>query len=423
MSTTDKANKYRVSSLFKKFRKHFFIVGGIVVLVVLTLSFLSNSRPSVKKTKIKASDTFTAVKPMPVSPADVVAQRLSDLQDKQDSVNQQNAMRIAALESEIQQSKQEKAQAESEAQVLNAKLATLNSTANSKKNSSATVVAVAEKPKNMVLEDDINSDSSDNSADDSSFEKSAKDTLKNKTNDLGNINNKKGKDEPDRVITTYIPSNTYVPGILIDSMAANTGGSASADPTPGLVRLTDFASLPNEFKSRLKSCRVGVSGWGDLSTERIKMRSTTLSCVLKNGKAIDIPVEGYIAGEDSKTGVRGMVITRSGAVAGKATMAGFIQGIGAIGQAMGQTQTITPLGGVTTTISPDQAVTAGVGSGISQAGQTLSQYYMSMLTQISPTIEVSAGRHVTYIFSKGVELKLPINDQDNDNNLALPIGN
>lgn len=420
MSTTDKANKYRISSLFKKFRKHFFMVGGIVVLVVLILSFLSNSKPSAKKTKIKASDTFTAAKLMPVSPADVVAQRLSDLQDKQDSVNQQNAMRIAALESEIQQSKQEKAQAESEAQVLNAKLATLNSTANSKKNSSATVVAVPEKPKNMVLEDDINSDASDNS-DDSGFEKSAKSAVQTKT-DLSPTA-KKGKEDPERLITTYIPSNTYVPGVLVASMAANTGGSASADPTPGLVRLTDFASLPNEFKSRLKSCRVGVSGWGDLSTERIKMRSTTLSCVLKNGKAIDIPVEGYIAGEDSKTGVRGMVITRSGAVTGKATMAGFIQGIGAIGQAMGQTQTITPLGGVTTTISPDQAVTAGVGSGISQAGQTLSQYYMSMLTQISPTIEVSAGRHVTYIFSKGVELKLPINDQDNDNNLALPIGN
>ncbi len=400
MSTSD---KYRVSGMFKKFRKHFFITGAIVVVIVLILSFFSNNKPTPRKGKVKASETFTAVKPLAVAQADVVAQRIADYKDTQDNINQQNAMRIAALESEIQQSKQEKAQAESQAELLNAKLATLNSTSN-KKNSSA-IIAVA-KPQSMVLEDDINADASDDSA-------------KSDLNPLA----KKTKEDPERIVTTYIPSNTYVPGVLIVSMAANTGGSASADPTPGVVRLTDLASLPNEFKSRLRSCRVGISGWGDLSTERIKMRSTTLSCVLKNGKAIDIPVEGFIVGEDSKAGVKGMLVTRSGAIAAKATLAGFIQGVGSIGQAMGQTQTITPLGGVTTTISPDQALTAGAGAGISQAGQTLSQYYMSMLTQISPTIEVSAGRHVTYVVSKGVELKLPINNQDGDETQALPIGN
>jgi conjugal transfer pilus assembly protein TraB len=409
--STDKAEKYRVSGLFKRFRKHFFIVGAIVVVIVLILSFMGNNKISAKKTKLKASETFTAAKPLAVSQADVVAQRIADFKDNQDSVNQQNSIRIAVLESEIQQSKQEKAQAESQAQALNAKLATLNSP--SKKNSSA--VAVTAKPQMAVFEDDINSDAGD-SAEDPSL--TAKSSLQNK---VGLSSVKTSKEDPEKVVTTYIPSNTYVPGVLIDAMAANTGGSASADPTPGLVRLTSLASLPNEFSSRLKSCRVGVSGWGDLSSERIKMRSTTLSCVLKNGKAIDIPVEGFIAGEDSKSGLRGLVVTHSGTIAAKATLAGFIQGIGTIGQAMGQTQTITPLGGVTTTISPDQALTAGAGAGISQAGQTLSQYYMGMLTQISPTIEASAGRHVTFIFTKGVELKLPINNQDSDENIPLPI--
>jgi len=116
-----------------------------------------------------------------------------------------------------------------------------------------------------------------------------------------------------------------------------------------------------------------------------------------------------------------MVVTHSGTVAAKATLAGFVQGIGQIGQAMGQTQTITPLGGVTTTISPQQAITAGVGSGISQAGSNLSTYYMNMLQQISPSIEVSAGRHVTVVFTSGVELKLPINNQGAADNSPLPI--
>lgn len=166
---------------------------------------------------------------------------------------------------------------------------------------------------------------------------------------------------------------------------------------------------------------VGGSGFGDLSTERVKIRLTTLSCVLKSGKAIDIPVKGYMAGEDSKAGVKGMVVTHSGSITAKAALAGFLQGLGTVGQAMGQTQTITPLGGVTTTIAPDQAAYAGAGAGLSQVGSTLSQYYLSMLQQISPAIEVSAGRHITVIFTQGVELKLPINEEISLDNQELPL--
>ena len=413
----NKSEQYRVKSLFQKFRKHFLIGAGVVMVFILIFTFIKSGNTTTKKVKVKASDVYTAAKPLPVSQSDIVAQRLDELTAKQDNINQANSIRIASLESQVKQTQLEKEQAESQAAALNAKLATLNSGgANSgKKNASANLVAKA--PQSAIFEDNINADNPDS---DATFEKSAKTAAAAQKSD-DTQSTTKGKAEPDKLITTYIPSNTYAPGVLIASMAANTGGNASSDPTPGLIRITDMASLPNEFTSRLRSCRVGVSGFGDLSSERIKMRTTTLSCVLKNGKAIDIPVEGYVDGEDSKAGLKGMVITHSGTMAAKATLAGFVQGIGQIGQAMGQTQTITPLGGVTTTISPDQAITAGVGSGISQAGQTLSQYYLNMLNQISPTIEVAAGRHVTVIFTKGIELKLPINAQDSGDTNPLPI--
>lgn len=413
----NKADQYRVKSLFQKFRKHFLIGAGVIMVVILFFTFLKSGNTTAKKTKIKASDVYTAAKPLPISQSDIVAQRLDELTAKQDNINQANSIRIASLESQVKQTQQEKELAESQAAALNAKLATLNTGGANGGKKNASAIQVAKAPQTAIFEDNINSDNPDS---DAGFEKSAKTAAASQKSDDQQTTTK-GKTEPDKLVTTYIPSNTYAPGVLIASMAANTGGNSSADPTPGLIRITDMASLPNEFTSRLRSCRVGVSGFGDLSSERIKMRTTTLSCVLKNGKAIDIPVEGYVDGEDSKAGLKGMVITHSGTMAAKATLAGFVQGIGQIGQAMGQTQTITPLGGVTTTISPDQAITAGVGSGISQAGQTLSQYYLNMLNQISPTIEVAAGRHVTVIFTKGIELKLPINDQDSGENNSLPI--
>lgn len=416
----NKSDKYRTTSLFKKFKKHFIIGGGAILVIILIFTFINSGKVTKKKTKVKASDVFTAAKPMPISQSDIIAQRLNEYVAQQDSVNKQSAERMAVLESQVRQAQLEKEIAESQAAALNAKLATLNSSgtkSNTRRNSSSPVINTRSS-QNLIIEDNINSDSDSdpsNNNSGSNQQSAISSTNSNKST------SKNGKEEPEKLIVTYIPSNTYVPGVLIASMAANTGGNANADPTPGLIRLTDMASLPNEFTSKLRSCRVGVSGWGDLSSERIKMRTTTLSCVLKNGKAIDIPIEGYVAGEDSKAGLKGKVINHDGTMTAKATLAGFVQGIGQIGQAVGQTQTITPLGGVTTTVDPSQAVTAGVGAGVSQAGQTLSQYYLNMLTQISPTVEAAAGRHVTVIFTKGVELKLPINDQGSPDKTPLPI--
>ena len=401
-------NKFDSKTQLKKFRKHFLLGGAIIFLIILGLAFISSPKEEPVAEKRTASSAFSAIKPLSASPAEVVTQRMDKFNADQQQINQQNAKRIADLESENMRYRMAEADAESKVTVINSKLAALNTP---KTNSSA--VAQAAKPQRIVFEDDINSDTSDDG-----FENTAKKAAKNPASDDGTANKNKSDDKS---IATYIPSNTFVKGILVGSLSANTGGNASLDPTPVLVRLTDLAQLPNEFKSNLRSCMVSASGWGDLSTERVKLRLFSLSCVLKSGKAIDIEVNGYIYGEDSKAGIAGVVVTHSGTLAAKATLAGFVQGIGQIGQAMGQTQTITPLGGVTTTISPSQALTAGAGAGVSQAGSTLSQYYLAMLQQISPSIEVAAGRHVTVVFTKGIELKLPINNQDSEDTTPLPL--
>lgn len=405
------SEKFSSKFQLKKFKKHFLIGFGIIFVLLLGLVYIADPKPQKVVDKPTASNVFTAAKPIAATPGDIMAQRLDQSLQNQNQQNQQLQQKLADLESQNAAYKKSQDENESNVSAINAKLQQLNTA----KASSSTPILTA-KPQKLVFEDDINSDTSDS---DSSFDNSAKKAAANNaptSSSTANVDK-----NPDKSISTYIPSNTVIEGVLVSSASANTGGNASSDPTPMLVRLTNYARLPNEFKSNLRSCMVSASGWGDLSTERIKARTATLSCVLKSGKAIDIPIEGYLAGEDSKAGLAGLVVTRSGGVAAKATLAGFIQGIGQIGQAIGQTQTITPLGGVTTTVDPQQALTSGVGSGISQAGQTLSQYYMNMLTQISPAIEVAAGRHVTVIFTKGVELKLPINEQNSENQAHLPI--
>lgn len=216
----------------------------------------------------------------------------------------------------------------------------------------------------------------------------------------------KSKDEH-KEISQYIPSNSFVQGNLIASLSANTGGNANSDPTPVLVRLTNLAQLPNFFKASVKNCMVGGNGYGDLSTERVKIRLTNL-CVLKNGNTIDVPVKGYIAGEDGKAGVRGKVVTHQGSMLAKATLAGFLHGLGQTTQNATQTQQISPLG-TTTTINPSQAFGNAAGAGAASAFGTLSTYYANMLNQITPSIEVSSGRNITVIFIEGINLKEELN--------------
>lgn len=405
------SEKFSSKFQLKKFKKHFLIGFGIIFVVMLALVYIADPKPTKAVDKPTASNVFTAAKQIAATPGDIMAQRLDQSLQNQNQQNQQLQQKLADLESQNAAYKKSQDDNESNVAAINTKLQQLNTA----KASSSAPILIA-KPQKLVFEDDINSDNSDT---DSSFDNSAKKAAAN--NAPTNSNNANADKNPDKSVSTYIPSNTVIEGVLVSSASANTGGNASSDPTPMLVRLTNYARLPNEFKSNLRSCMVSASGWGDLSTERIKARTATLSCVLKSGKAIDIPIEGYLAGEDSKAGMAGVVVTRSGGMAAKAGLAGFIQGVGQIGQAIGQTQTITPLGGVTTTVDPQQALISGAGSGVSQAGQTLSQYYLNMLTQISPAIEVAAGRHVTVILTKGVELKLPINEQNSENQAHLPI--
>ena len=405
--------KFHTKTIIKKFRKHLIIGGGVFVIIILILTYSSSSREVPEAPKDTIDTTFSAAKNQTPGIAEVMQQHLTTFEANQQKINQQNAEKISQLESENQAYKKAASEAESNANKINEKLAQIN---NVKINASSVISTQQQKPVKLVLEDDIN----DNMELDNTNVSSA---VSGKTKPNENIINTdtQNKAEAEQNVATYIPSNSFIKGVLIGSLSANTGGNANSDPTPVLIRLTNLAQLPNSFHSNIKSCMVGGSGFGDLSTERVKIRLTTLSCVLKTGKAIDIPVKGYIAGEDAKAGVKGMVVSHSGTIAAKAAMAGFLQGLGAMGQAMGQTQTITPLGGVTTTIAPDQAIYAGTGAGLSQVGSTLSQYYLGMLQQISPAIEVSAGRHITVILTQGVELKLPINEDITLNNQELPL--
>jgi len=185
------------------------------------------------------------------------------------------------------------------------------------------------------------------------------------------------------------------------------------NPQPVLLRLMDNAVLPNFFRSRIKECFVVGAGYGDISSERAYIRTESLSCVMRDGTALDVAVKGYVTGEDGKAGMRGRLVSKQGQILANALMAGVASGIGHAFQQSATTVSVSPLG-ATSTVEPEKQLQAGVGMGVGRALDRLAQYYISLAEKVFPVIEVDAGRTVDVVLTQGVALQGSLDAQARD---------
>ena len=205
----------------------------------------------------------------------------------------------------------------------------------------------------------------------------------------------------------YIPSGAFTRAILLGGLDAPTGGQSQRNPQPVLLRLVDNAVLPNHFRSRIKECFVVGAGFGDVSSERAYIRTESLSCVTREGTAIDVPIKGYVAGEDGKAGMRGRLVSKQGQLLANALLAGVASGIGHAFQQSSTTMSVSPLG-ATSTVDPGKQFEAGFGTGVGKALDRLAQYYISLAEKVFPVIEIDAGRTVDVVITQGISLQGPL---------------
>jgi len=211
------------------------------------------------------------------------------------------------------------------------------------------------------------------------------------------------KKKPECNVTNCIPPGAFAKAALLSGLDAPTGGRADTNPHPVLLELLDTASLPNRFRSRVKECRVVAAGFGRISDERAYMRLERLSCVLRGGEILDVPLKGYVSGEDGKVGMRGRLISKQGALIARALLAGTAGGIGsAISQSYSSVLT-SPTGAVST-VDPGKTLEFGVASGFGTALEKISDWYLKRADETYPIIEIDAGRVVEIVLTEGIEL-------------------
>ena len=216
-------------------------------------------------------------------------------------------------------------------------------------------------------------------------------------------------------ISHYIPSGSFGKIVLLSGVDAPTGGEADSNPVPILMRLIDHGTLPNYFQSEIRDCHVTGSVRGDLSSERGKIRTEKLSCVLLGGDVVEVNIKGWINGEDGKEGFRGTVVEKAGALLARTFVAGTFSGFGSFIASQSQSISGTVLGNVST-INPEDAGKYGVATGVSNSFEKLSDYYMKRANEMYPIIEISANRIGELVLQEGIDLKSNI-----INNMGRPL--
>ena len=204
-----------------------------------------------------------------------------------------------------------------------------------------------------------------------------------------------------------LPAGSILQGVFLSGLDAPTGRAARQDPYPALLRLKHDAILPNRFRADIRECFLLVGGYGDLGSERVYLRAESINCVRRDGRTLEVAIDGYAVGEDGKVGVRGRLVNKQGQVIGRAMQVSFLQGFSRLFSTVPVASVAT--GGGTVPYQQVLSAEALQGAAIAGTGKALdrlAEYYLDLAENIFPVLEVDAGRGVEVILNRGVGLKL-----------------
>lgn len=208
-------------------------------------------------------------------------------------------------------------------------------------------------------------------------------------------------------VFAYMPAGSMVEAVLMNGMDAPTSAVSQKNPVPAVMRVKSDAILPNHFTHDIKECFVLVSGFGVMSSERAQLRTETYSCIRENGQVLEGKLDGYVVGEDGRVGARGRLVSKQGSLIAKSLAAGVLAGIG---------QAVTPNNVPQLNLNPSSYVQTqrtdastvaetGVARGLSDASKAAARFYLEIAREMTPVVEIDAGRKLTIVLIKGVEFK------------------
>ena len=210
-------------------------------------------------------------------------------------------------------------------------------------------------------------------------------------------------------VSSWLPAGAHAEAVVLAGVDASAGVSSQGDPRPVLMRITGPAWTAAEDGTAMQvdidGCTVTGAAHGDLSSEKVYVRFRTMTCAgPEPGTVVETDVAGFVAGS-GKTGVRGPVVSREGALVEKAFLAGMVSGIGqGVSQAFQPQAVATGTGAAVANTGLGDIGRAGLGAGAGSAGQKVADYMIRRAEQYQPVVQLQAGTKVTLVFLEGARI-------------------
>ena len=210
-------------------------------------------------------------------------------------------------------------------------------------------------------------------------------------------------------VSSWLPAGAHAEAVVLAGVDASAGVSSQGDPRPVLMRITGPAWTAAEDGTAMQvdidGCTVTGAAHGDLSSEKVYVRFRTMTCAgPAPGTVVETEVAGFVAGS-GKTGVRGPVVSREGALVEKAFLAGMVSGVGqGVAQAFQPQAVATGTGATVANTGLGDIGRAGLGAGASSAGQKVADYMIRRAEQYQPVVQLQAGTKVTLVFLEGARI-------------------
>lgn len=206
----------------------------------------------------------------------------------------------------------------------------------------------------------------------------------------------------------WISTGSFFKAVLLNGIDAPTSGGAQAEPYPVLMSIVDLTTMPNRFQVDMRECFLVGAGYGNIADERCYIRSERLSCIRKNGQAVDFELTGHVIGEDGKLGMRGRLVSKQGQQIVMALFAGTLGGFSTAMKPTGTVKLDLSTNDTTTTVNRNDASDVLASAGLGGAGTALdsvAKYYLKMAEKMFPVIEIDAGRRIEVVVLKGRSMK------------------
>jgi conjugal transfer pilus assembly protein TraB len=218
----------------------------------------------------------------------------------------------------------------------------------------------------------------------------------------------------------YVASGSFARALLMTGVVAETGVQATSEPQPILLRLVDHGIFSKGYKTdQITDAILIGSCHGNISSERAICRLETISLMNKEETLLEMPVEGWLIGEDGRPGVKGDVVDKATDMARMAVLNGILGGIAGFfqNQATSSVYPISPLTGQSNALKGMDALKAGGASGVGNALTKLADYAIKRAEQMNPVIVVGSGRVIDVVFKKGFSLEKDGGGDESKNNI------